>query len=83
MSPRLHASAPAAPSRSLLLLALGFAAPLVAVTAYSFATPRSFDVFRSFTLANYAAIFDPANTVWTSFAWSLALAAATVADPGA
>ena len=40
--------------------------------------PRSFEVFRSFTLANYAAIFDPANTVWTSFAWSLALAAATV-----
>ncbi|MFZ1428972.1 MAG: ABC transporter permease [Geminicoccaceae bacterium] len=62
----------------LLLLALGFAAPLITVTAYSFATPRSFDVFRSFTLANYASIFDPANTVWTSFAWSLALAAATV-----
>ena len=35
-------------------------------------------MFRSFTLANYASIFDPANTVWTSFAWSLALAAATV-----
>ena len=62
----------------LLLLALGFAAPLVTVTSYSFATPRSFEVFRSFTLANYASIFDPANTVWTSFAWSLALAAATV-----
>src|SRR3954447_5145802 len=62
----------------LTLLALGFAAPLVTVTSYSFATPRSFEVFRSFTLANYAAIFDPANTVWTSFAWSLALAAATV-----
>ena len=45
----------------LLLLALGFAAPLVAVTSYSFATPRSFEVFRSFTLANYAAIFDPAT----------------------
>ena len=51
---------------------------MVTVTSYSFATPRSFDVFRSFTLANYASIFDPANTVWTSFAWSLALAAATV-----
>jgi spermidine/putrescine transport system permease protein len=62
----------------LTLLALGFAAPLVTVTSYSFATPRSFDVFRSFTLANYASIFDPANTVWTSFAWSLTLAAATV-----
>jgi spermidine/putrescine transport system permease protein len=62
----------------LLLPALGFAAPLATVTSYSFATPRSFDVFRSFTLANYASIFDPANTVWTSFAWSLVLAAATV-----
>jgi spermidine/putrescine transport system permease protein len=60
------------------LLALGFLAPLLAVVAYSFATPRGFDVFRTFTLANYAAIFDPSNTVWMSFAWSLALAAATV-----
>lgn len=61
------------------LLALGFLAPLVAVIAYSFATPRSFDVLRSFTLANYAQIFDPANTVWMSFAWSLGLALFTVA----
>lgn len=62
----------------LLLLALGFAAPLITVAGYSFATPRSFAVFRSFSLASYASIFDPANTVWQSFAWSLALAAATV-----
>ncbi len=60
------------------LLAAGFLAPLVAVVAFSFATPRGFDAFRTFTLANYATIFDPANTVWTSFVWSLALAAATV-----
>jgi spermidine/putrescine transport system permease protein len=60
------------------LLAGGFLAPLFAVVAYSFATPRGFDVFRTFTLANYAEIFDPANTVWTSFAWSLALATLTV-----
>ena len=51
----------------------------LAILGFSFATPRSFDAFRTFTLANYAAIFDPANTVWMSFAWSLALAAATVA----
>jgi spermidine/putrescine transport system permease protein len=63
----------------LVLLAAGFAAPLLAVIAYSFATPRSFDVLRSFTLANYAEIFDPANTVWTSFLWSLGLALFTVA----
>jgi spermidine/putrescine transport system permease protein len=29
-------------------------------------------------LANFATIFNPANTVWTSFAWSLFLAAMTV-----
>jgi spermidine/putrescine transport system permease protein len=62
----------------LTLLGLGFAAPLLAVVAYSFATPRGFDVFRTFTLANYAQILDPANTVWLSFAWSLALAAMVV-----
>ncbi len=50
-----------------------------ASSAYSFATPRGFDVFRTFTLANYAAIFDPANTVWTSFVWSLVLAGLAVA----
>lgn len=61
-----------------VLLLLGFAAPLAAVSAYSLATPRSFDVFRSLTLANYRTILDPANTVWLSFAWSLLLAAATV-----
>ena len=63
----------------LALLAVGFLAPLLAILGFSFATPRGFDAFRTFTLANYAAIFDPANTVWMSFAWSLALAAATVA----
>lgn len=61
-----------------ILLALGFLAPLLTVAAYAFATPRSFDVFRSFTLANFSAIFDPSNTVWMSFAWSIAYASATV-----
>jgi spermidine/putrescine transport system permease protein len=61
------------------LLGLGFLAPLLTVAAYAFAAPKSFDVFRSFTLANFAAIFDPANTVWMSFAWSLAYALVTVA----
>jgi spermidine/putrescine transport system permease protein len=62
----------------LALLVAGFLAPLVTVAAYAFATPRSFDVFSSFTLANFAAIFDPDNTVWTSFVWALALALACV-----
>ena len=87
------APAPAANERSLkllsagarcalpvgILLVLGFVAPLVTVVAYSFAEPRSFTVFQTFTLANFASIFDGANTVWMSFAWSLALAAFTVA----
>jgi spermidine/putrescine transport system permease protein len=62
----------------LLVLLLGFLAPLLTVAAYAFATPRSFEAFRSFTLANFATIFDPANTVWASFAWSLFMAAMTV-----
>ncbi|RJG41672.1 ABC transporter permease [Mesorhizobium sp. DCY119] len=67
-----------AASPVLVLLGLGFLAPLLTVAAYSFATPKSFAVFRSFTTANFAAIFSPANTVWMSFAWSLAFAVATV-----
>ncbi|QRM53717.1 ABC transporter permease [Sinorhizobium sp. BG8] len=62
----------------LVLLLLGFLAPLLTVAAYAFATPKSFDVFRSFTLTNFAAIVDPSNTVWTSFVWSLAFAFANV-----
>jgi spermidine/putrescine transport system permease protein len=62
-----------------ILLLLGFVAPLITVIAYSFAEPRTFTVFQTFTLENFATIFDPANTVWMSFAWSLALAAFTVA----
>jgi spermidine/putrescine transport system permease protein len=62
-----------------VLLGVGFLAPLAAILAYSFATPRSFDVFRSFTLANFATLFDPTNTVWLSFAWSVGFALFTVA----
>lgn len=61
------------------LLGLGFLAPLLAIIGFSFATPRGFDAFRTFTLANYAEILNPANTVWTSFVWSLVLAGLTVA----
>ncbi|MQT15300.1 ABC transporter permease [Segnochrobactrum spirostomi] len=74
LSPGLRSASPV-----LVLLVLGFLAPLVTVAAYAFATPKSFDVFRTFTLANFAAIVDPANTVWTSFAWSLLFAFITVA----
>lgn len=62
-----------------ILLAIGFLAPLLAILGYSFATPRSFEVFRSFTLENFGAIFDTSNTVWMSFAWSCGFALFTVA----
>lgn len=62
----------------LAVLLFGFLAPLATVAAYAFATPKTFDVFRSFTLENFEVIFDPANTVWRSFAWSLGLAGLTV-----
>lgn len=75
--PTLSAGMRAA-SPVVILLLLGFLAPLLTVAAYAFATPKSFDVFRSFTLANFEAIFDTSNTVWMSFAWSLAYAFATV-----
>ncbi|BBE70864.1 ABC transporter permease [Oharaeibacter diazotrophicus] len=77
VAPRLPAGLRCALPVILFLLA-GFVAPLVTVAAYAFATPKSFDVFRSFTLDNFATIVDPANTVWTSFAWSLVLATVTV-----
>ncbi|WP_026782208.1 ABC transporter permease [Pleomorphomonas koreensis] len=73
LTPGLRAALPV-----LALLAAGFLAPLLTVAAYAFATPKSFDVFRSFTLENFAAIFDTNNTVWMSFAWALALAFACV-----
>lgn len=62
----------------IVLLLLGFLAPLVTVGAFAFAAPKSFDAFDTFTLANFAAIVEPGNTVWMSFAWSLAFALMTV-----
>lgn len=75
--PSLSAGLRAAAPVTILLL-LGFLAPLLTVAAYAFATPKSFAVFRSFTFANFAVIFDTSNTVWMSFAWSIAYAFATV-----
>jgi len=60
----------------MLFLLAGFVAPLIMVVGYAFATPRSFEVFSSFTLANFAAALDPSGTLWTSFAWSIGLAMA-------
>ncbi|HEX6103404.1 MAG TPA: ABC transporter permease [Alphaproteobacteria bacterium] len=60
----------------LLLLAIGFIAPLVAVIVFSFVEPRSFDLWSEPTLANYRTIFE--QTYYRSFLWSLAFAALTV-----
>lgn len=62
----------------LVLLALGFLAPLLTVAAFAFAPPKSFVAFGAPGLENFAQIFDASNTVWGSFLWSMALAAATV-----
>ena len=61
----------------LALLGIGFLAPLIAVAAFSFTAPRSFDLWQEPTLANYEAIF--ATSFYLSFLWSLGLAAACVA----
>ncbi|MGH6948721.1 MAG: ABC transporter permease [Kiloniellales bacterium] len=57
------------------LLAVGFLAPLIAIIAFSFSEPRSFDPLTTWTLENYRTIFDPTNTVYQSFLWSLYFAA--------
>ncbi len=57
------------------LLTLGFVAPLFMVLGFSFATPRSFSAFTSFSLDNFIQIFDGSTSVWRSFVWSIALAA--------
>ena len=58
-----------------ILLTLGFVAPLFMVLGFSFATPRSFSAFTSFSLDNFIQIFDGSTSVWRSFLWSIALAA--------
>ena len=63
----------------LVLLGIGFVAPLLAILAYSFAEPRTFSIFQSFTLVNYADLFDVRNTIWLSFLWSIGFALATCA----
>ncbi|MFN0191064.1 MAG: ABC transporter permease [Aestuariivirga sp.] len=60
----------------IIFLLIGFAAPLIAVTWFSFMPPRSFGFAGTPTLENYAAIFEGTNYI--SFLWSLALAALTV-----
>ncbi|WP_119389411.1 ABC transporter permease [Taklimakanibacter lacteus] len=60
----------------LIFLLVGFAAPLLAVIAYSFMPERSFGLVHSPTLINYAGIFT--GNSYISFGWSLSFAAFTV-----
>ncbi len=60
----------------ILFLLVGFAAPLLAVIAFSFVPPRTFSLWQGWTLYNYAEIFTSSSYI--SFLWSLGLAAATV-----
>lgn len=62
-----------------ILLAAGFLAPLFMVFGFSFATPRTYDAFTSFSLENFTHIFDGSTSVWRSYAWSIALAACVTA----
>jgi spermidine/putrescine transport system permease protein len=61
----------------ILFLAIGFAAPLLAVIGYSFVPARTFDLFQPWSLDNYVEIFN--STSYLSFLWSLGLAVVTVA----
>ena len=60
----------------MLFLVGGFAAPLLAVIAYSFVPARTFSLWQSWSLDNYAEIFQ--SSIYISFLWSLGLAVATV-----
>jgi spermidine/putrescine transport system permease protein len=70
----MHGPRNAAPL--IVFLIAGFAAPLLAVIAYSVMPPRSFGLIHSPTLANYTEVF--AGNSYISFSWSLGLAAMTV-----
>lgn len=60
----------------LVLLLIGFAAPLFTVIAFSFAPPRTYSLWQAPGLENYRTIFT--ETYYVSFAWSLSLALITV-----
>ena len=60
----------------LVLLLLGFVAPLIAVVGFSFMPPRTFGLFHEPSLENYEKIFS--DNTYVSLLWSLGLASATV-----
>jgi spermidine/putrescine transport system permease protein len=60
----------------LLLLLLGFAAPLLAIIGFSFGRERTFSLWQMPTLESYRTIV--AETFYQSFLWSLGMAVVTV-----
>lgn len=60
----------------VLFLLCGFAAPLLAVIAYSFVPSRTFGLWQAWSFDNYVEIIN--SSTYISFLWSLGLAAATV-----
>lgn len=60
----------------LMLLAIGFLAPLLAILWFSVTPPRTFNLWQQPTFENYQTIF--AETFYLSFLWSLGLASVTV-----
>ena len=60
----------------IILLLVGFAAPLLAVIGFSLAPAKTFSLWQMPTLENYIAVFDSTNYI--SFLWSLTFAAMTV-----
>jgi len=60
----------------MLFLLGGFAAPLLAVIAYSFVPARTFSLWQKWSFGNYVEIFQ--SSIYISFLWSLGLAVATV-----
>jgi spermidine/putrescine transport system permease protein len=61
----------------MVLLLLGFAAPLLAIVGFSFGKERTFDLWQVPTFESYRTIFE--QTFYYSFLWSLGMAVATVA----
>lgn len=60
----------------MVLLLLGFVAPLLAVVGFSFMPPRTFGLWHQPTLENYERIFS--DNTYVSLLWSLGLASLTV-----
>ncbi len=60
----------------LLLLLLGFAAPLIAIVGFSFGQERTFSLWQTPTFESYFTILR--ETFYYSFLWSIGMAVATV-----